>query len=42
MIGREGGLGGRSKLFFGSLKKNKKAKRKRVGKRKRRVKMKQF
>ena len=41
MIGREGGLGGRSKLFFGSLKK-KKTKRKRVGKRNTRVKIKQF
>lgn len=40
MIGREGGLGGRSKPFFGFLKK--KTKRKKVKKRQKRDKMKQF
>lgn len=40
MIGREGGLGGRSKTFFGFLKK--KRKRKKVEKTNKRIKIKQF
>lgn len=40
MIGREGGLGGRSKTFFGFLKK--KANRKKVEKMHRRIKIKLF